>query len=438
MDSTVTDTAATPAGPEDGSADSGPAQQQDRTEDGEAGGGIPRRRRWLRWTAMGAAVAVLAAAGTAWSLYQRLDGNIRTDADTSRELEEHAADRPVSVVREAVNILLIGSDNRGDGNGKYGQDSGTQRSDTTILLHLAADRKSGTAVSIPRDLMVDIPECTAPDGTAVAPRFAQFNWAFQFAGAACTIRTVEQLTGIRMDHHAIVDFSGFTEMVDAIGGVEICLEEPVDDSEAHVRLPAGRQTLNGEEALGYVRARYSLGDGTDTERMSRQQQFLATMLQQIRDDGTLRDPAELYSLLDAATSSLTTDPGLASLKSLYDLADSLRDMPEGGMRFLTVPRQPYRLNANRDELVQPDASHLFEELKNDRPVPDGGGRGEEPGAGESPAFPEPAGSPAGGSGGGSGATPLAGLSTPAASAASAVPTTPPPTPTPSKKDSLCG
>ncbi|MZE78647.1 LCP family protein [Streptomyces xinghaiensis] len=433
MDSTVTDTAATPAGPEDGPADSGHSEQ-DRTEDGEPGADIPKRRRWLRWTALGAAAAVLAAAGTAWSLYQRLDGNIRTDADTSRELEEHAADRPASVVREAVNILVIGSDNRGDGNGRYGRDSGTQRSDTTILLHLAADRKSGTAVSIPRDLMVEIPECTTSDGTTIAPRFAQFNWAFQFAGAGCTIRTVEQMTGIRMDHHAIVDFSGFTEMVDAIGGVEICLAEPVDDSEAHVELPAGRQTLNGEEALGYVRARYSLGDGTDTERMVRQQQFLATMLRQIQENGTLRNPSELFSLLDAATSSLTTDPGLASLKSLYDLADSLRGMPEGGMRFLTVPRQPYRLNANRDELVQPDASLLFEELKNDRPVTAGGGRDEEPGAAESTGAPEPTGSPTGGSAGGSGATPLAGLSTPAASAP-ADPASPTP---PAEKGPLCG
>ncbi|WP_375781985.1 LCP family protein [Streptomyces zingiberis] len=385
----MTDTATPSAEPESGPADSGPPQPgppaEAAAEDGEPGP-IRRRRRWLRWTAVGAAVTVLAAAGTAWTLYERLDANIRTDPEISRELDRHAADRPASVVREAVNILLIGSDDRGGGNARYGRDSGTQRSDTTMLLHLSADRSHATAVSIPRDLMVDVPACTKPDGSRTAPQFAQFNWAFQFGGAACTIRTVEELTGVRMDHHVIVDFTGFRKMVDAIGGVEFCLEEPVDDDEAHVKLPAGPQTLDGEEALGYVRARYSLGDGTDTARMTRQQEFLATVMEQLRAKGTLQNPAELYALLDAATSSLTTDSGLASLGSLYELAESVRGLPEDGIRFLTVPRQPYHLNVNRDELVQPDASELFEELRNDLPVTAGGegteneeDRGEDPG-----------------------------------------------------------
>ncbi|MEU8349648.1 MULTISPECIES: LCP family protein [Streptomyces] len=329
----------------------------------------PRRRRpWLRRTALGAAVAVLAAAGTGWALYQQLEGNIRTDRDTARELEQHSADRPAAVVHDALNILLIGSDSRGGGNGAYGRDTGTQRSDTTILLHLSADRESATAVSIPRDLMVDIPACTQPDGTRSEARFAQFNWAFEFAGAGCTIRTVEEFTGVRVDHHMILDFSGFKNVVDAVGGVEVCLEEPVDDPEAQVTLPAGQQTLHGEDALGYVRARYSIGDGSDTERMARQQEFLGSLVRKVQSDGVLLNPGRLYDLLDSVTSSITTDPGLASLQDLYDLATSMREMPSSGVRFLTVPRQPYQNNPNRDELVQPAASQLFEALLHDRPV----------------------------------------------------------------------
>ncbi|WKX74248.1 LCP family protein [Streptomyces sp. XD-27] len=329
-----------------------------------------RRRRWPRWVALGTAVLVLSAAGVGWWLYERLDRNITTDTRTARQLERHAAERPVAVVRDARNILLIGSDTRGGaGNGKYGRDSGTQRSDTTILLHLAADRRSATAVSVPRDLMVDIPACESADGASHAARFAQFNWAFETGGAACTIRTVEKLTGIRVDHHMIVDFRGFTRMVDAVGGVELCLKEPVDDAEAHLRLPAGRQTLDGEDALGYVRARYSIGDGSDTARIGRQQEFLGALVKKVSGNGVLLNPRRLYPVLDAATSSLTTDPGLGSLRKLYGLVSEVREIPEDRFRFLTVPRRPYTQDANRDELVRPDADRLFRQLRLDEPVP---------------------------------------------------------------------
>lgn len=329
-----------------------------------------RRRRWPRVLALGVAMLVLSVAGAGWWFYERLDGNIRTDTRTADELRKYEAERPVSVVRDAQNILLIGSDNRGGkGNGKYGQDTGTQRSDTTILLHLQAGGKSATAVSVPRDLMVDIPACDQPDGNRTHARFAQFNSAFEAGGAACSIRTVEKLTGIRVDHHLIVDFSGFKRLVNAVGGVEMCLKEPVDDDDAHLKLPAGRQVLHGEQALGYVRARYSIGDGSDTERIGRQQEFMGSLVKKMQSNGVLLNPAKLYPVLNAATSSLTTDPGLDSLKDLYALMRGVRDIPREKIRFLTIPRQPYTYDKNRDELVQPDADRLFRQLRLDRPVP---------------------------------------------------------------------
>nr|WP_245245109.1 LCP family protein [Streptomyces palmae] len=325
----------------------------------------------MRGVALGTAVLLVAAGGAGWYMYERLNRNITTDTATAKELKRYEAERPVPVVEDARNILLIGSDTRGGkGNGKYGQDSGTQRSDTTILLHLAAGGRSATAVSIPRDLMADIPACRSADGTQAAARFAQFNWAYEFGGAACTIRTVEKLTGVRIDHHMIVDFRGFKRMVDAVDGVDVCLPEPVDDAKAHLRLPAGPQTLHGEEALGYVRARYSIGDGSDTQRMSRQQDFLSSLVRKVQGNGVLLNPARLYPVLDAATSSLTTDPGLGSLRKLYALAQDLRKIPHERFRFLTVPRQPYAKDRNRDELRQPAAEQLFERLRMDRPVHD--------------------------------------------------------------------
>ncbi|MEU1077599.1 MULTISPECIES: LCP family protein [unclassified Streptomyces] len=327
------------------------------------------RHHWLRWTALGVSFIVLAAAGAGWWIYNKLDHNIRTDTTAAAELERYEKERPPPGTGNAQNLLLIGSDSRAGSNSAYGRDDGgSQRSDTTILLHLAADRKSATAVSLPRDLMTDVPDCLKQDGTRSRPQLAQFNWAFEFGGAACTIRTVEKLTGIRVDHHMIVDFSGFKDMVDAVDGVEVCLKEPVDDRQAHLRLPAGRQTLHGEQALGFVRARHGFGDGSDTERMDRQQQFLGSLVRKAQSNGVLLNPTRLYPVLDAMTKSLTTDPGLNSLRDLYDLVRGMRGIPTDKVQFLTVPRRPYVNDINRDELVQPDARLLFQQLRDDQPL----------------------------------------------------------------------
>ncbi|MFD7432016.1 LCP family protein [Streptomyces sp. NPDC059818] len=330
---------------------------------------VKRKRHWLRWTALGASFVVLVAAGAGWWLYKKLDGNIKTDTSAAAELKTYEKERPASVVHDAENILLIGSDSRAGDNRKYGRDDGgSQRSDTTILLHLAANRKSATAMSIPRDLMADIPTCHKSDKTSSKPQFSQFNWAFELGGTACTIRTVEKMTGIRIDHYMVVDFNGFKDMVDAVNGVEICLKEPINDTAAHLELPAGRQKLDGEQALGYVRVRKSIGNGSDTERMDRQQQFLGALVNKVQSNGVLLNPTRLYPVLDAATKALTTDPGLDTLKDLYELVRGMRNVPTDKVQFLTVPRQPYAANRNRDELVQPDADKLFKQLRDDKPL----------------------------------------------------------------------
>ncbi|MFF1280870.1 LCP family protein [Streptomyces sp. NPDC058299] len=328
-----------------------------------------RRRRWLRYSALGAAVLAALAGGAGWAVYAKLSANITADDAAAAELARYERERPTALVRDAQNILLIGSDTRaGEDNGKYGRDLGSERSDTTILLHLAADRSSATAVSLPRDLMVDVPACRQPDGTRSDPVFAMLNHAFQVGGSACTIRTVEKLTDIRVDHHMVVDFSGFKDMVDAVDGVQVCLREPVDDAAAKLKLPAGKVTLDGEQALGYVRARKTLGDGSDTERMERQQRFLGALVGKVRADDVLLNPVKLYPVLDAATSSLTTDPELASLRGLYQLVRGLRDIPTERVQFLTVPRESYVYDSNRDQLVEPAAEQLFARLRADRPV----------------------------------------------------------------------
>ncbi|WP_026179081.1 LCP family protein [Streptomyces hokutonensis] len=328
-----------------------------------------RRRRWVRGVGVGVGVVVLGAVGAGWAVYAKLDGNITPDNAAAAELARYEKERPTALVKGAQNILLIGSDSRsGDGNAEYGRDSGTERSDTTILLHLAADRRSATAVSLPRDLMVDVPGCLRPDGTRTEPMFAMFNYAFQVGGSGCTIRTVEKLTDVRIDHHMVVDFHGFKDMVDAVDGVEVCLKAPIRDKAAKLRLPAGKVTLDGEQALGYVRARKSLGNGSDTDRMDRQQRFLGALVNKVQSDDVLFNPAKLYPVLDAATSSLTTDPDLASLRGLYELVRGVRDIPTEHVQFLTVPRESYIYNANRDQLVEPEAEKLFARIRTDAAV----------------------------------------------------------------------
>lgn len=345
--------------------------RNDRAAEGPAGRrpAARSRRRGLHWTVTGLSLLVLATSGSLWSVLKQLEGNIATDLDAAQELQRYESERPPPAKGEALDILLLGTDDRGGGNSRYGRDSGSRRADTTILLHLSADHSRATGVSLPRDLMVNIPRCgPGGGGPTTEAKFGQLNSAFQAGGSACTIRTVENLTGIRIDHHLVVDFRGFTKLVDSVGGVEVCLPRAVRDRQAKLRLRAGRQTLDGEDALGYVRARHGLGDGSDTERMGRQQMFLGSLVKKLRSNGTLLNPAKLYPVLDAATSSLTADSGLDSLTELYDLVRRVRNIPEGDVRFLTVPRRSYELDINRDELAQPQADRLFAGLRNDSAV----------------------------------------------------------------------
>ena len=180
-------------------------------------------------------------------------------------------------------------------------------------MHLAADRESAAAVSIPRDTMVPIPECTRDDGTVVPAQEVQmFNEAFSAGGPACTIKTVEALTKVRIDNYIVVDFTGFKDMVDALGGVKVCLPYAVNDPQSHLDLEAGTQTVRGQQALAYVRTRHGLGDGSDLSRIDRQQAFVGSMVSKVKDKGLLLRPDRLYNFLAAATKSLTTDFGAVS------------------------------------------------------------------------------------------------------------------------------
>ena len=302
-----------------------------------------RRRRWPRVLAGIASTLVLVATGAAAAgavLYQRLDGNIST-LDTTDQLGE----RPITPVgsTDPVNILVMGSDSRtGKGNNKkYGNATNAgiegQRSDTTILFHVSGDRTRAIGMSIPRDSLVTLPMCKNKLGEMQGGYTGRFNEAFDIGGPGCTIKAVEQLTGIYVDHFVVVDFNGFKKMVDAVGGVEVCLKEPVNDYHSRLSLPAGKQKISGEDALAFVRARESLGDGSDIQRIQRQQDFISSMIRQVTSAGTMTNPIKLFNLLDAGTKSLTTDKGLSSLRDIQGLAETMVDLRPSDVTFVTVP-----------------------------------------------------------------------------------------------------
>src|SRR3954452_18743916 len=252
--------------------------------------------------------------------------------------------RPTEIVKpdapdKPLNILLLGSDTReGKGNHIGGETPGL--SDTAILLHISADRKLAYGVSLPRDAMVQRPDCERKDGNGTdAGGLSMFKAAYAVDGPACTINTVEQLTHIRVNHFVVIDFNGFRDMVDALGGVEVCVPKEVNDTTGHIYLPAGTYNVKGQRALDYVRVRHDIGtaENGDIGRMKRQQTFLASMANKVVSAGTLANPVRLVRFLDAATESLTTDTGLSSLNKLGSLAKSLKGIGLDHIQFLTVP-----------------------------------------------------------------------------------------------------
>jgi LCP family protein required for cell wall assembly len=290
------------------------------------------------------AVLAFGVAGVA-SAYTRLQGNIKS-ADVTSLLGDRPTQAPADPnAGKAVNILLIGSDVRSGENADIGGVVTGMRSDTTILLHISADRGRIEAVSIPRDSLVKIPKCERSDGTTSKAQTGMFNSAFSIGSesgkvsdaAACTMKTVEQTTGVFIDHYVVIDFAGFITMINALGGVPICVPNAMDSPDAGLHVSAGFQTLDGPTALAFARARKGagLGDGSDTGRIVRQQRLLAATVKAVRSKNLLTDVPELVRFLNAATSSITADPGLASIPSMSGLAFSVKDTRD--IHFMTIP-----------------------------------------------------------------------------------------------------
>ncbi|MGW5846644.1 LCP family protein [Streptomyces sp. NPDC055254] len=344
---------------------------QDSTGRGRRAAGRRRkpakRRRALAvaaWTAAG--VVLLGGAGVGY-FYVKLNGNLKT-VDIDQAL---GTGRPQNTDNGSMDILVLGSDSRGGANGEYGRDDGgSARSDTAMIVHLYEGHEKAGVISIPRDTMVARPSCATAGGKTDpgGPR-EQFNESYTVGGAACAVKTVEKMSGIRMDHYIEVDFTGFKKIVDNLGGVEVTTTVPIKDAASHLDLAAGTNRLNGEQALGLVRTRKSVGDGSDLGRIQLQQAFIKALIRQVKGVGVFDNPKRLLDLADTATKALTTDKALGDVKSLAGFAQGLQGIDVQDMQMITLPVTADAVDPHRVAPLTKESRLVWDALLADRPIP---------------------------------------------------------------------
>ncbi|MCL2595207.1 MAG: LCP family protein [Promicromonosporaceae bacterium] len=364
----------------------------------ETGGRLPAHARAFaaHRTAKGIGLVLIGAitfglAGAATAAI-RITGNI-TSVDADSILADHGIERPARPTPapedpeqgHPLNILVMGSDYRGGENlqlGGGGFEPGA-RSDTTMIVHISADRRRAEIVSIPRDTMVDIPQCPTSGGDlSPAVGYNRFNAAFAFgemrggdveSAALCTLTTVEAITNVRMDGFVVMDFAGFRNMVDALGGVDIYVERAIFSPKADdLRLPAGWNHLDGVTALQFARARIGqgLGDGSDLGRIERQQQLMTAIAGEDLDSNLLTDTPSLIRFLNAATRSMTMSANFASINGLAGLGYSLRHIRPDALEFIMAPIALNPRNPNTLVFTE-DAERLWHNMRHGLPLTSG-------------------------------------------------------------------
>jgi LCP family protein required for cell wall assembly len=332
------------------------------------------RRKILIWGSSALALLLVVVSGTSYVMLKHFNANIQQD-----DISGLLGDQPVNTHPQAENIMVLGSDSRQGLSKAYGSGLITDQSDTLMIIHIPADRKWAEVMSIPRDSWVNIPSCEMGDGQMSSPTQYKINEAFAIGnldgnntklGVACTVKTIEQDTGIYINHFIVVNFTGFENMVAALGGVYECNPTPINDPNSGLHLSAGTHLLTPAQALGYVRARYTLGDGSDLERIGRQQAFMSSLISRVKSE--LLDPIAIYKFLDAATKSLTIDSQLGGITGLYDLGESLRSIPSSKIAFFTVPNFPRGEVVPGDDAnilwTQPEDNKIFASFRNDVPA----------------------------------------------------------------------
>lgn len=353
----------------DASAGTGPVSRHaDATAVGVARhlGSARRMPAWLKVTTAVLAVLLVGGLGFAGYWYFRFQSNITTAPLNAGD----GAGTGVNDSTDRMQILILGSDTRDGKNSEYGsaQDSsGYGQSDVMMLMDISADNKRVSVISFPRDLLVDIPQCTDKKTKQVYPARTgvMINEAMAEAGIGCAVDTVNKLTGLEIDHFMMADFNAVKELSNAVGGVSVCVSDAIYDPDSRLRLPKGTSSVQGEMALAFLRTRHAFADGGDLGRIKAQQGFLSSLTRKIKDDGTLSDPAKMLNIADVVTKNLTVDEGLASVPSLLTIGNRLKNIDISKVAFVAVPTTPAVTDINRLQIAEPAGSQLFAALRQD-------------------------------------------------------------------------
>ena len=332
----------------------------------------PKRRGWLKaivWVMIVVLAGTFAVgAGSYFFITNQLSASgievYSTDGNTFELPTPEDIEGP-------INVLLIGSDTReGQGDTNYGP-VGSALADVIIMLHISSDRQNVVALSIPRDLMVSVPACPNPAGGEDFParEFVRINSTMAKAGPACTLLAVQELTGVTMPYLAMIDFKGVIAMSEAIGGVDVCVAEPINDDYSKLYLEAGEHTLIGDQALAFLRTRHGVGDGSDLSRISNQQVFLTSLVRKLKDEGALTNPFTMFRLGTAALSNMTLSRSLTDLGVIFGLAKQVNDVDLDKITFIKLP--VYDLDgeyAGRVAAIPDRSAELFALLASDAPL----------------------------------------------------------------------
>jgi LCP family protein required for cell wall assembly len=325
-------------------------------------GRLVRRRSTagvVRLLATALAVLVVAAVSVTGISVWMLTSAVKPGVHLTQLNGKDAAPPGVGAISGAVNMLLVGSDTRsGQGSGfadkaDQAASSGEGNNDVTILIHIAANHQSAMVVSFPRDTELAIPSCPNPKGGNYGAMSQQMlNSSLYYGGLDCPVLTIEKLTGVTIPYAAEISFDGVAAMSDAVGGVNVCVATPINDPYSGLTLSAGEHTLEGYQALAFLRTRHGVADGSDLGRISSQEVFLSSLVRKVKTGGVLGNPLQLYSLANAAVHNMTLSDTLDHPDTLISIASALKGIPLANLVMLQYPTVSDPSNHNR---VIPDA-----------------------------------------------------------------------------------
>jgi LCP family protein required for cell wall assembly len=336
-----------------------------------AGGRSWRRPGWRTMVGAAAIIATFAVVATslvAYAKYRGVVGSIHRENVTAAMLGK----RPPYTA--GLNILVIGSDSRQGLGRQFGANVLGARSDTSMLLHIAPGHTRADIISFPRDSMVPVLACADdkqghPGQSAQPGTLERLNATFSAGGAPCLWKTLEQETGIRIQHFVEVNFAGFQSIVNDVGGVPVCLPFAINNPQSRLRLAAGKHVVSGAQALAFVRLRENVGEGSDTQRIQRQQYFLAAVMQKLKSTNLLSQPSRIFNVVRDVAKSLTTDSGL-DLSTMLRIANSMKSLSSGSVQLVTVPVVPYAGDPAAElSWEQPQSARMFRAIERDKNLP---------------------------------------------------------------------